>query len=331
MPPLVTGFLLALMTQRTFFVDFPFFDSFYQPDLDFSWARYSGVLQSQRPNLTSMEVAGDATAAQYDLWLNGDLNQNFSNHDIVYYGPVSETVVPVLVANQRYSGFFSKYFPTREVFYPLSQFILRVTEQIQKKVDAFRSSTFGKFTIGLQIRTHKCGDHGLLQCAHLPPVASYCSVARAIQFAAGISEADVRFFVATDSEAVHAQVSGILGAERVIFTTYNMSEITAAGNPGNEESSVVDLTLLSLCDDLVLTSASSFGWTAAALQNIRPVYMTFGDPGRHAHLQSPHFWRALSSDICFWRFHHFKMVASAGDVQKFMASPYALQHEQCHF
>jgi xyloglucan fucosyltransferase len=47
-------------------------------------------------------------------------------------------------------------------------------------------------------------------------------------------------------------------------------------NPGSLESGLVDMVLLSLCDDLVVTFASSFGAIAAAWGGRAPVHMLFG-------------------------------------------------------
>ena len=70
---------------------------------------------------------------------------------------------------------------------------------------------------------------------------------------------------------------------------------------------------------------------AAAWGNIKPVHMMFGDPLRKAYNLQPHFWRALTSEPCFWGFSNFKAGASQDDLRAMMASPFALQHEQCHY
>lgn len=51
---------------------------------------------------------------------------------------------------------------------------------------------------------------------------------------------------------------------------------TAAQNPGTLESALVDMALMSRCDDLVMTVASSFGYVAAAWGGFAPVHMVYG-------------------------------------------------------
>ena len=41
-----------------------------------------------------------------------------------------------------------------------------------------------------------------------------------------------------------------------------------AANPGTMEAALLDLALLSTCDDMVVTVASSFGWVAGTQTNV---------------------------------------------------------------
>ena len=65
-------------------------------------------------------------------------------------------------------------------------------------------------------------------------------------------------------------------------------DMTDIGNPGTMESAIVDMALLSSCNDLVVTISSSFGYVAAAWAGIAPVYMVYG---RHLHAQNPYWYR----------------------------------------
>ena len=40
------------------------------------------------------------------------------------------------------------------------------------------------------------------------------------------------------------------------------AQMNEAANPGTMESALLDLVILSTCDDMVVTVASSFGWVA---------------------------------------------------------------------
>lgn len=75
-----------------------------------------------------------------------------------------------------------------------------------------------------------------------------------------------------------AQVMNILGADRVIYTDNGIAPtssekgvINSADNPGTLESALQDMALMSQCNDLVMTVASSFGYVAAAWGGYAPV------------------------------------------------------------
>jgi xyloglucan fucosyltransferase len=113
-------------------------------------------------------------------------------------------------------GFIKTYFPTREMFAPLSQFLLQVAPQQMEKVRQFQINNFGAYTIGLQIRRLKCDNSHVidpsleeLHCKSLPSIEAYCDVAKTIQVTHGISDEDVRFFVAADEEATYDEVRSL--------------------------------------------------------------------------------------------------------------------------
>ena len=75
------------------------------------------------------------------------------------------------------------------------------------------------------------------------------------------------------------QVAEILGRQRVVFVEDGIVAFSPIrdrgknpiGNLGSLESALVDIALLSHCDDIITTFASSFGHVAAAWGGIAPV------------------------------------------------------------
>lgn len=61
-----------------------------------------------------------------------------------------------------------------------------------------------------------------------------------------------------------------------------------AENPGTVQTALIDMALLSHCNDLVVTMASSFGYVAAAWGGYAPVYMVYGE---HTSSQNPYWYR----------------------------------------
>ena len=65
-----------------------------------------------------------------------------------------------------------------------------------------------------------------------------------------------------------------------------------AENPGTVTSALIDMALLSHCDDMIVTMASSFGYVAAAWAGYAPVYMVYGE---HTSSQNPYWYRYAAS------------------------------------
>ncbi|CAL8465691.1 g5227 [Coccomyxa elongata] len=229
-------------------------------------------------------------------------------------------------------AFLDRFFPRRELFRPLAAFLLRPAPQYSHKIAAFKHKHFTRFTIGLQIRRRKC-DFEELHCDTRPSLQSYCDVARSIQLARGIADSEVCFFIAADVPETYPQVTHLLGRERVIFVEdgiVNFSPIrdrgkNPIGNPGSLESALLDMALLSQCDDIVTTFASSFGYVAAAWGGIAPVHMMFGS---HESSQNPYWYRALSSEPCYWQAKRLMRDVSQEAVQRFRSNPLWIQYSQ---
>ena len=71
-----------------------------------------------------------------------------------------------------------------------------------------------------------------------------------------------------------------------------------AQNPGTVQSALIDMALLSHCEDLVVTMASSFGYVAAAWGGNTTVYMVYGE---HTSSQNPYWYRSAAAYISM---HH---------------------------
>ncbi len=110
------------------------------------------------------------------------------------------------------------------------------------------------------------------------------------------------------------------------------NEATAAGNPGTEQSAVVDMMLLSQCDDLIVTYGSSFGFCAHGIGGIHGIYLY---PGHHH--DAAHVWhsRIITSEPCAWTVPYI-LFADYPDKDAikmtFKAlSPFWQHHSQCHW
>ncbi len=77
------------------------------------------------------------------------------------------------------------------------------------------------------------------------------------------------------------QVVKALGQDMVIFRADNgvgtvSSKVIGVHNPGTPESALIDMRLLSECNELVVTVGSSYGSVASGWGGIPPVQMIHG-------------------------------------------------------
>jgi len=97
----------------------------------------------------------------------------------------------------------------------------------------------------------------------------------------------------------------------VWFTEFHQRR-TVAG----DLMAVVDLKLLSLCDEIIITHASSFGQIAAALGKKFSYNVADGDT----------YWGAAVSEPCYW---NVRTALKVDHVQS-KHSPVLLHHLLCH-
>ncbi|CAG8526248.1 4184_t:CDS:2, partial [Cetraspora pellucida] len=99
-----------------------------------------------------------------------------------------------------------------------------LNQTLSKQVETFAVNNFTNYNIGIHLREKK-KTHGLKT-----PVEHFSEAVKLLMF--GMKNMNITIFVAADSN--------------------------------NEESALIDMKLLSLCDDLVITYGSSFGFVSSA-------------------------------------------------------------------
>ncbi|BDA47122.1 probable galactoside 2-alpha-L-fucosyltransferase [Coccomyxa sp. Obi] len=353
LPAVLTGLLLALITDRCLFVDFAFYEDLFQPDLDFSWNHHVERLLAQghdpnKPPNEPRRLPGTGTgpvSEVAEVWMLQnltDLSQGHYGIEVKNDCDCVEWTPALLQSNPFHQDFIDLYFPTREIFAALAPFMLKVTPQVENRTAAFKQDNFKLFTIGIQITRHRCDawpdeiiDRKELPCALRPSIESYCAVARSIQLSHGLNDNDVRFFLVADDPDVYDQVAEILGRERVIFTDNGIPRMQKAdhiqyapnANTAQLETNLMDLALLSRCDDLVMTVTSSTGYIAAAWGGIAPVHMLYG---KHQSAQNPYWFRAINSEPCYWQAKDMMRALDTEGLERFRSNPFWMQYSQCH-
>ncbi|KXS19242.1 glycosyltransferase family 37 protein [Gonapodya prolifera JEL478] len=226
-----------------------------------------------------------------------------------------------LWGNPRYRPKLLEWFPTMEAFYATSKLLMRVTGAAKEKFLSYYSSHFfykaqpsprsgasldqfsqylvtkysRYYVIGVHIRTFK-------ETQTVPPTKFFVDVAVSIWRSSGRPWDKTRFFLSTDHWRVrqefaqelllHNQIA--LGETPVLMEQEDPQSrdiprlkqfIYRADNDQlhHEVEAVIDMKTLAMCDELVLTYGSSFGYVAAGWGGIVPIFVNHLRPG----LKSP--------------------------------------------
>ncbi|KAJ3271211.1 hypothetical protein HK104_004726 [Borealophlyctis nickersoniae] len=354
---IITGLYLGMIMNRTVLIRWHGFEKLFHPVGTTSVVYYNeyGALRwsVKNTNMTGIESkpfrpykrsSGYSSPGVYEL-LGGDLNQmmkgNLTSPTHITQRPVMtfysfDYDAPMLQVNPSTRPWFESTFgPGLDgSFYAAARKFLRPHPNIVKEARSFARARFGKFNVGVQIRTKKRGKT-------VPSVKTFCEVARMVAASAGIGggdEGDVRFFIATDAPDLFPEIEELLGHDRVIYVPdpgMYLSKIGATVNPGFDRSAVLDMTLLSMCDAMVVTFGSSFGQVAAAMGGIRVVTVMHGTGGKKERVggNDPYFWGATSVEPCFYKGSNI-MGYSGGrrDLQSLWKThPLWMHYAQCHW
>ena len=260
-------------------------------------------------------------------YITDNLSQLWEMQDVIDIHHDNDYLVSLLLSNPNYCNFFDQYFPSREIFHPLSRFLFNLHDLHENEAQTFRSANFAPFTIGIQIRMQKSIALGL----PVPEISRFCTLAGAIQLKHGLRDDQVRFFLATDSMDALEVVSSILGAGRVVSLHLRHGQHanrTTSGNPGTEDSAVLDMRLLSMTDALIITSASSFGYVAAAWGGIIPIHVLLH--GDKPSILNPYFFVPFDTEPCYWGAHrYFLKEAPKAALDLFKQNPMWMQYAHC--
>ena len=84
------AFLLALLTERCLFIDFPFYNTHFTHELDFNWERHAQRLLSHGYNVSARtdEVPwriSHGWASLAENWMFEDLKQYYAQHYAIEY------------------------------------------------------------------------------------------------------------------------------------------------------------------------------------------------------------------------------------------------------
>ena len=97
MSPPLAGFLLALVTERCYFIDFPFYHAHFAHEPGLQLEAHAQRLQGSDANATALADGLRAmpstfdTAGIADMWMFQDLKQHLAEHNGVMFEPATLT------------------------------------------------------------------------------------------------------------------------------------------------------------------------------------------------------------------------------------------------
>ncbi|RKO93028.1 hypothetical protein BDK51DRAFT_39817 [Blyttiomyces helicus] len=367
MPAVVTGLFLAMTTNRTLLVDWPEFEELFDPEIDVvltvdrkvqlasairerAWdegnATSEAELDEAMPRFSrAMPAVGvliPVTRVQENLakWITTDFrtDDNFGYATVITYRSMDYST-PLLMANPTMRPWFEALFGTEpgglHPFHAAAKHLFRPQADIEREARAFhrRHLAGAGLAVGIQVRTRK-------RRATAPDLSLYFSTAlgigRSRQAArtGGDKIAPLRFFVASDRLEVADVMERALSPHPVFATRdVSLENPDQNRNPGTDRAAVVDMRILALCDELVVTFGSSFGQVAAAWGGISSVVIMHGT---HAGWDRPFWWATGGiTEPCMFE---GRRIAGFGQSDSFselygqwVQMPLWTYHSQCHW
>lgn len=123
---------MALLTERCFFIDFPFYHRSFSPDLDFSWDNHAKRLAAfgHDVNISQPLEIQFWKGEDLTLWLMHDQKALYDGHYGILLKNDPDYSAALLQANPFHRAFLHQLFPTGEMFQPLARFLLKVRVRI---------------------------------------------------------------------------------------------------------------------------------------------------------------------------------------------------------
>ncbi|CAG8726132.1 19469_t:CDS:1, partial [Racocetra fulgida] len=262
-PGIVCGFLYAMITDRLFFIHgYEQFEDYFEKDFEHDWKKVATLYKRRSSKSLHNILYND-----FSLITRGNLNsEEVNSYDILNVHTWDYACAPIM-SNPNHKEWINEIIPDYKVFTVISQKLLRLKSDIQNQVENFMTNHFGEYNIGIHLRVRKSTRKTK---GWIIPIDHYCRVVETLLI--GIKK-KVSIFIAADEnksrDTLISYIQNSLNSEqqrlvKIVYVNNNMSiKNKQTHNPGTELGALIDMKLLSLCDDLILTFGSTFGFVAA--------------------------------------------------------------------
>ncbi|CAG8607002.1 6862_t:CDS:1 [Scutellospora calospora] len=337
LPGIVCGFLYSLLSDRLFFIDgYKNFETYYEKDFNHDWQIVANLYE----NSTYRYIHNTNSYNDFRLVTRGNFNNEEINLQKILYIHTWDYICAPITSNPHYKEWFDKIIPDYRVFKTISLKLLRVHPNIRKQIDTFADKNFNEYNIGIHLREIKSLANSI------QPIEHYSQAVKMLLL--GRKKTNISIFVAADNNIGRKQIVKSLRKEfnsnsdnsiKIIYTKDNMNLANPVSrNPGSEVGALIDMQLLSLCDDLVITYGSSFGFIAAGWSNktshhrgpfvIMPITDSRDDLWI---LDKVWVWGAVSNEPCMYSSKLLIINEDEETVEIFKTNPLWMHYSQCHW
>jgi hypothetical protein len=267
-----SGFLLALVTRRGLIIDDSGFyaqmtDLFVEPG--FPWIGTGEQIAEVMSDATTLRIENPESGvwAEAQTLLCNDVKERYARHRHIDLS-INQYFAPYLTSNEHLRADILRLFRGADnIFYFVSHFLFRPIPALQRQLADYVKEHFaGKFVVGLQVRSGPDFTSHFMSSADWK---LYFSCAWNI-VASDVSKDDVLLFVATDTDQgrqAAARELEALGWSRQQLR-FGPGEFMNADNVVGVQKALLDLLILSVCDDRVTTAWSSYGYFAAGYSGV---------------------------------------------------------------
>mmetsp|Transcript_13744 Transcript_13744/g.20753 ORF Transcript_13744/g.20753 Transcript_13744/m.20753 type:complete len:652 (-) Transcript_13744:128-2083(-) len=278
---IVAAFLYALLSQRVLLVDWLSHETQALGDVHDLYESPSGLKLSYsqaRRLWPEWGGWGNASMLVFDNthyytteWSVEELAcRNFTeehSEDSLVYLITDQYVASFMSINPFYETIVAQLGDGGSLFKNLFSILLRPVKPIRKIVEDFVDKNFyGYYVIGMQVR------YGVGQFYLKEDQDEFWRCALSMGRQLPIStQKKLRYFIASDSQQIIHEAKRALGNKLIYYETVRGND--AAGQDA-WYGAAVDNFLLSECDDIIVTSTSTFGYVAAARKDIAPMTMS---------------------------------------------------------
>ena len=316
---LVSAYAFALVTNRVLLVDSPVMHHLLKRPRGISWH------YSQFYDTLKLELLSDVAFTDLDEYL-------MSNTEMVDVGCISEMqnllcrnysteyerkflhvhgdqyFLSAILHNRLYQASIRDWFGD-DLFGTIARYIISPKEHIMSLAAKYATEHFeGKTSVGIQLRAYLTEEDGM-PSSQMPPFAWkewISSFWKCAYFSAPPASNSSTYFLATDAPRQTRDSARMHLGDKIHWIDKEISRKTLS----DQVHALVDIIVLSLCDDIVITSTSTFGNVAAGLSSIVPLVVTF---------QSA-CYRDLSSQPCYHKWGAAKEMTDCYDGRS-MVSP----------